>query len=320
MFGYIKPFKPDLRMGEYDAYKAVYCGLCGQLGQSYGPIARLTLSYDFAFLAMLHWAVGEEDEPVLEPGRCYGNPLKKLSICRAGEPLAHSADIALLMLYYKLLDNMSDGGVSARLGWGLLHPLAKAGWKKAAARRPGSQEIIARSMAEQTALEAAGCTSVDAACQPSAQTMAELLASLSPDPSQQRILERIGYLVGRYVYLCDALDDLEADLKSGSYNPLVQRYQLSAQSGLEALQEAYRYGRDAIYLTAGEAAKAYQLLEVARFGSILDNVFYQGLRTGADGILLRRMPGWKRPEEGAEPEARCSGCPMTEEATRATPS
>ena len=44
MFGYIKPFKGMLRVCEYETYKAVYCGLCKQLGGEYGPFARLPLS------------------------------------------------------------------------------------------------------------------------------------------------------------------------------------------------------------------------------------------------------------------------------------
>ena len=53
MFGYIKPYRPELKLRELEEYKAVYCGLCKELGRSYGIFARFTLSYDFAFLAMV---------------------------------------------------------------------------------------------------------------------------------------------------------------------------------------------------------------------------------------------------------------------------
>ena len=32
------------------------------------------------------------------------------------------------------------------------------------------------------------------------------------------------YHLGRWIYLVDALDDLKEDSRSGSYNPLLQRY------------------------------------------------------------------------------------------------
>ena len=73
LFGYVKPFKPDLRVRELETYKAVYCGLCGQLGEAFGPAARLTLSYDFVFLAMLHYAVTPDARPVFERRWCFVN-------------------------------------------------------------------------------------------------------------------------------------------------------------------------------------------------------------------------------------------------------
>jgi hypothetical protein len=56
------------------------------------------------------------------------------------------------------------------------------------------------------------------AAQPTANAMAKILALCSEDESQKRILERIGYCLGRYIYILDAACDYEDDLKSGSYN------------------------------------------------------------------------------------------------------
>jgi len=307
LFGYVKPFKPDLRVRELETYKAVYCGLCGQLGEAFGPAARLTLSYDFVFLAMLHYAVTPDARPVFERRWCFVNPYRKRLMCRPGECLAFSADTALLLLYYKLLDNMTDSKGLKRIGWGMLKPAAASAHQKAAARRPDCEALIAQTMVEQHNLERERCDSIDAACEPTAKAMAGIFTRLSPEPRQQRVLERMGYLLGRYVYLCDALDDLSGDIKTGSYNPFALRYRLDQDAGQEQLAEVYRYGKDVLYLTAGEAAKAYQLLDTGLFSSILDNVFYQGLRAGADEILLRRSPG-KITAEYELPDG-CTGCP-----------
>ena len=40
MFGYVRPFKPELRMKEYEAYKAVYCGLCKECAGHTGGECR----------------------------------------------------------------------------------------------------------------------------------------------------------------------------------------------------------------------------------------------------------------------------------------
>ena len=76
LFGYIKPVKQELKIKDYEAYQGVYCGLCKQLGRVYGPFYRFTLSYDFAFLAMLSMALGEEPPPV-SPGKLCGPSFKK---------------------------------------------------------------------------------------------------------------------------------------------------------------------------------------------------------------------------------------------------
>ncbi|MDR2909250.1 MAG: DUF5685 family protein [Oscillospiraceae bacterium] len=311
MFGYIRPFKPDLRIREFETWKAVYCGLCGQLGRSFGPAARLTLSYDFAFLAMLRYSVAESD-PVFGPGRCFVNPLRRLPLCRGDQILEFGADMASIMLYYKVLDNMLDGGPLSRAGWGTLKPLAAGARKKAAAREPYCDLAVGEAMAGQASLEESGCKSVDQAAEPTAKAMEAIFGELSRDENKRRVLKRTGYLLGRYVYLCDALDDLQSDLKKGSYNPFAQEAGLTRDSGGGELEAVYERGRDAIYLTAGEAGRAWALLEPARFGSILDNVFYSGLRFGADEIYLRRAKktGGDRRIPGC-----CAGCRHSSEAT-----
>ena len=302
MFGYVRPFKPDLRISEYETYKAVYCGLCGQLGKSFGPVARLTLSYDFAFLAMLYHAVSGE-KPVIEKRGCYFNPLLRQPICVSGEGLRFSADMALIMLYYKLIDNMRDSGIFRRALWSLGLPFAARARGKATARRPDCDQTVAQAMSRQQELEKSKTASVDAACEPTALAMQAICAQICDDPGKQRILERIGYLIGRYVYLCDALDDLPRDLKTGAYNPFVLHHKLEKDADDAALRAVFSQGRDALYLTAGEAGKAYQLLDTAFFGPILDNMFYQGLRAGASEILHRRAP---KPDAGQQRED--SGC------------
>ena len=101
MFGYIRACKPELRMKEYELYKAVYCSLCKKLGKNYGIFARFTLSYDFTFLAMLQ--LGMNDANVcMEQKRCAFNPLKKCNYCKDDTALKMPAAAAMIMLYYKL--------------------------------------------------------------------------------------------------------------------------------------------------------------------------------------------------------------------------
>jgi len=287
LFGYIKPFKPQLRMCEYDTYKAMYCGLCGQLGKSFGCAARLTLSYDFTFLCMLHSALGEES-PEFSRRSCYVNPLKKVPVCAESEALRFSADTATIMIYYKLLDNMHDERGIARLGWSCLHPFVRGAYKKAAAARPDCDRAISRSVAEQTRLEEEGCSNVDSAADPTARAMADIFVLLSSDGRRRRILERLGYLVGRFVYLCDALDDLEEDLRTGSYNPYALGYGLQKDDPAEKREQVAARARESLNATAAEAAKAFDLLDITAFRPILENVLFLGMAASIREILAKK--------------------------------
>ncbi|MEG1687131.1 MAG: DUF5685 family protein [Angelakisella sp.] len=293
MFGYVKAFKPELRVCEFELYKAVYCGLCKDMGRRFGFWARFTLSYDFTFLALLHMALAEHD-PELKPGRCEFNPLKKINCCQPGDSLTFAGDIAMLMLWHKLEDDHADGGFWKRLAAGGAMAFAGSAYRRAAIANPELAGTLRSAMAEQAALEQQGCTEPDRVCHPSAQMLGSVLETLSQNAGQRRVLYRLGYLLGRYVYLCDALDDLEQDEQEGGYNPLAlawaARPKEEQQSGESLRQQAV----GSLYMTIAEAGTAFELLEVNRLEPILQNIIFLGLRKTVESISL---PHKERPKQ-----------------------
>jgi hypothetical protein len=279
VFGYIKPCQPQLRVCELEAYKAVYCGLCRQLGRSFGLLARFTLSYDTTFLALLAMGVSGE-EPDLSPGRCPFNPAKRMAVCRGNAALVLSADVAALILYWKLQDDLSDEGPAKRLLARMALLLVRGPYGAAARRRPELAEAFEKMTRDQAGLEAERCTNLDQAAEPTAAALATVFASLSEEENQRRVLTRLGYLVGRYVYLADALDDLEIDREEGRYNPLLLAH---GQGGTD-LPELRQRSLGSLYLTIGEAERTYRLLEVRRFAPILENILTLGMMGTADGL------------------------------------
>lgn len=281
MFGYIKPCAPELKVKEQEAYRAVYCGLCKELGRSYGQLSRMTLSYDFAFLSVL--AMGVRGDAVeFRQERCMVHPLKKRNICQSCGSLELSAAMAIILLYHKLQDNIADGDAAEKAACLLALPAAKAAYDKAAAKLPALAKLTEEQMAAQAALEKERCSSVDRAAEPTAKILEALLGSLSEDETQQLVLKRIGYLLGRCIYLMDALDDLEEDIKQDNYNPF--RY-CEAQEGESSQEQAV----SSLYLTIAELIRAYDLLEVQYFEGILSNVFELGLKQSVDHIKEKRM-------------------------------
>ena len=129
MFGYVRVFKPHMRICEFDTYKSVYCGLCKELGNSFGFISRLTLSYDFTFLAMLNLSLKSESIS-MEKQRCVAHPLKKTLCATSTDGLSYPASAAVLTIYHKLKDDRADKGFKKKFIAACMLPFTKKAYKK----------------------------------------------------------------------------------------------------------------------------------------------------------------------------------------------
>ena len=289
MFGYIKPVKAELKVKEWEAYQGIYCGLCKQLAQRYGWFARMTLNYDFVFLAVLDMGLRENRIHFCREN-CIAHPFSKRTCCRTNESLALCCDAAMLLTGQKLLDDLHDEGFAKRMAVRLVLPFARRDYKKAAARLPELAKGLEELMERQAQLERAGCANVDEAAEPTALLMQQVLSQLSDDPIRHRALERMGYLLGRWIYLIDALDDWDEDVQKGRYNPFAC---MAQQSQNLDRQQLYTQARGTLYLTIAEIKKAYDLLSIRSLDTILENVLDLGLRQTVDQILQKRLSGLK---------------------------
>lgn len=269
MFGYIRIAKPELKVKEYEMYKAVYCSLCRELGKTYGLISRLTLSYDFTFLALLNMSLKSGCDAI-ERKRCAFNPLKKCNYCKNSESLEMPSAAAMIMLYYKIKDNIEDEKGIKKLGFLTLLPVFSSAHKKAKKKYPEIENIISDFINEQKELEKSDCSELDRIADPTAKALSKMLSLCSEDQTQKRVLERLGYCIGRYIYILDAACDIEADIKNNSYNVL-KTYK---ENNKEYLNEKIV---PQLYLCANEAARAFELLDIKKYKNILANIIYLGL-------------------------------------------
>lgn len=270
MFGYVKISKGELKIKEYDIYKAVYCSLCKNLGKNYGILSRFTLSYDFTFLALLNMSLQDGCDSFVQK-RCAFNPLKKCNYCKSTSQIEMPSAAAMIMLYYKILDNIADEKGIKKVGYYLMKPIFSRAHKKAAKAYPQIETAVSEYIKAQNLIEKAGCTSIDEAADPTARVMQQILPLCSNDESQKRVLDRLGYCLGRYIYLLDAACDLEQDIKSGSYNVLKNRTDGDIKEYLKITLTPQ------FYFCVNEAARAFELLDIKKYKTILGNIIYLGL-------------------------------------------
>ena len=279
MFGYVRPFKPYLRMCEYDTYKGVYCGLCKTIGHAFGFVPRLTLSYDFTFLSLVDLSVNEV-KICGEKQRCIAHPLKKTFCVKCSRGLEYSSYAAMLLVYHKLKDDLCDNELKNKIRARITIPFFKKAYEKARMKYPQLAEIIEEQIRYQREIEADKCDKIDLACEPTAKIMEAIFGQLS-DNNKSTDLKRFGYLLGRYIYLCDALDDLKEDIRKNNYNPLRLikcNNDIDGEISDEFYENIKQYVKDSVNFTLGELAEVYVRLDLKMYKPIIDNVIYLGLK------------------------------------------
>lgn len=235
------------------------------LGQKYGLLARSMLSYDFVFLAML--LARPEDMASFETHRCPICPLRKKQMCVSGAALEQAADLMVILSWWKLRDNVQDSAFFPGLPSRVLSWLLKPSYRKAARIRPHFASEVQRCLEQLRELEQSRSASIDR----TAGAFAELLAASAaaePEP-RRRALEQVLYHVGRWIYLVDAVEDLEEDQKRGSYNPVALRFQDP--------EERDTYLRTNLLNSLNLARGAFELLPRTAWSEICANILYLGL-------------------------------------------
>ena len=278
MFGYVRPSMERLTEEEKQRFSAVYCGLCRMLGERYGLSARFILNYDFAFLVLL---LSDPVAPQPLHRSCLAHPIKGRVYYAESEALELAADCSVILAWWQLRDGVSDHGVLGGTKYRAASALLSGAYRKASCLRPAFDECTRRHLEKLSALEKAGCSSMDEA----ADTFAELLRGIAGevrDPIKARVLEQMLYHLGRWIYLVDAADDLADDFKSGSYNPLINRFALSDGVLSDEAQEALVISLDhSIRLIAA----AFELLDFGDWSSIIRSVVYEGLFCVGKAVL-----------------------------------
>ncbi|MDR3305936.1 MAG: DUF5685 family protein [Clostridiales Family XIII bacterium] len=297
MFGYIAPLKSELKVREFEVYSAFYCAICRSIKSRYGELPRLLLSYDSVFLALLSSSLAGGD---FESGtfRCFVNPARKRNAAAPSAQIDYAADILVLLGWLSLKDDREDeGGFFAAAGEGLLR---RAGG--IAAKRRGKQSAAIRDcLAEISALEKEGCAEIDRAADPFGRLMAAVFdfpaAVLGGAEGQSDTLRKLGYHMGRYIYIIDAADDLEKDRAKGAYNPLLARESPRRPESLDP----------GLQLDLARMAEALDALPPGRYKAILENIVYLGLCAVKDEVLNHPF----RRDTNSRRRRRLSGIPLS---------
>ena len=276
MFGYVLPDKPNMYMKDYVLFRAYYCGLCHAMKRESGQTARLTVNYDIAFIALFFHDVTGEKASVVKKG-CILNPKKRPII--APDPLmTRLARLNLILAGLNIADDRADG--ESRL---LRRIAFSRQVKKARKKCPEFAEIADECLKRQVAEEKSGAF-LNAAAEPFSDMMKKVFALLAGEKNTPAI-ERIGYLLGKYVYFMDALDDYDEDRKKGRFNPF---YRTFGAADFAALKK--EKGEDLAFIMEDivkGVEDAYREVDMGENEGVVTNVLWYGLRSRIATVLDR---------------------------------
>lgn len=275
MFGYIFPDKPELKVKEYELFKAYYCGLCKSIGGSCGQVARFALNYDSSFLGMLLSSFNEESE-VIRFERCPASPAVRKPVIRESPALEYAADMNIILAYYKLKDDWND---ERSIGAAALMGMLYSAYKRAYLRNREKEKSISRGLKELYILENSNCKSVDQASEPFAKITQEIFTypPLCSTEKREKHLKWFGYNIGKWIYIIDAYDDIESDIKGKNYNPILSQFCYNNEE-VSVFKKRIRenIGFTLTY-TLSQIGKTFELLDLKKNEEIVENIIYGGM-------------------------------------------
>lgn len=306
MFGYIRIHEQELRVREVSLYRSYYCGLCEDLFEAYGRAGQLTLSYDTTFLGFLLSCLYEPSDERRTQTVCLTHPFQRHPM-RRSRYTQYAADMTILLAFYSGRDNWQDERRIRGLALsGILHrafkkasarhpekaaaikdcldrlheienlakPCGKTGGQKESGRKAGGQKEPARKSPED-AFPNKNTSGDGALADEAGSCFGALMAELFVYEKDiwEESLRRMGFFLGKYIYLLDAYDDLDRDASSGSFNPL-----LPVRARMEERGEDFDgYVRDLLTMCMASCCRAFEALPILENVDILRNILYAGV-------------------------------------------
>lgn len=261
MFGYVMINKGDMKIRDFEVYQSFYCGLCQKLKERYGLCGQLTLNYDLTFVVILLTGLYE---PKIKRGttHCVIHPVRRQRIlvdCFSD----YAADMSVLLTYYKCMDDWEDEKKAERR---VFAAILKRKFDRYSTSYEAKAERISNLLRTLSEEEKADCEDLDRMSGLFGQIMAEILAC--QEDEWEECLRNVGFYLGKFIYLCDAYEDLDEDLDKGRYNPFRVR---SSREGFD--EECAQV----LTMMAAACSREFEKLPIIDYIPILRNILYSGI-------------------------------------------
>ena len=215
-------------------------------------------------------------EPKIETKVCAVN-CKKKPMIEVDDLSLKSADVAVLLTYYNVVDDIEDGKKSRLpIKWRL--NLRK---KSASKRLPEVDALMKREFARLRALEKENSSSIDMVADCTAVVMRDMTKLLVETNEN---IDLFTYNLGRLIYLLDAVDDVEEDSKKGRYNVIVNNFG-KCENRAEYLEKHQEELAFLLKSTYTRMVESYDKMDIKVGEGVLSNTLYLGLHLQIERLL-----------------------------------
>lgn len=277
MFGYVVVNKPELKFKEYDVYHSYYCGLCEVLKEKYGARAQISLNFDLNFISILLSGLYEPETKV-EQKRCIVHPLKK-HLTRHNECVDYAAKMTIVLTYFKCEDDWQDERKVSKQAY---KKLINKAYQEVKKEYPDKVSKIEACLQEINLSEQQDEINLDEISNHFGKVMGEICAYKKDEWYDE--LYHLGFYLGKFIYFIDAYEDIESDLKKGTFNPFKELYQTD---------NFENKSKEILELMISEATMAFERLPIIENASLIRNILYGGVWTRYEMVKQKRLEGRK---------------------------
>ena len=274
MFGYININQKELSDESKKAYQSYYCGLCRKLKSNCGTKGQMLLNYDMTFLIVLLTGLYELENEEVE-FTCPLHPTKKRTAWW-NEATDYAADMNVVLAYYNMLDDWKDEKSYTKRAFA---KMLDKDYQRIMEKYPRQVTAIEQFMEKQAQAERENEKNLDIVAGLTGEMTGEIFA-WKKDVWEEE-LKTLGFYLGKFIYIMDAYEDVDEDIRKKSYNPLI----LAADKDDENFDTFCK-----LLLTSmmSECAKSFERLPILLHADLLRNVLYSGVWSKYEYLQLKK--------------------------------
>lgn len=284
MFGYVTPYKMELKIKDYEMFKAYYCGLCISIKNNFSNLCRMTLNYDMTFLGILLDSL-EYSKHKYVVTKCIAHPMKKRPKVIDNRALDYAGFCNVSLVYYKLLDDYNDDN---SLNKKFISIYIKKFINKSKDDLSPILVNIEENINKLSSLEKSqNVISIDELSDPFASLTAFIISYYYKNENFFNDLYNLGYNLGRWIYIIDAFDDLKEDMEKHKFNAINKAFNVENLPYEDLIIKEGNRIEFNLIMSANSTSEALDKLPINKNKDLLFNILQLGLMNKIETIKSR---------------------------------